>query len=115
MAATMGHYRGDQRGSGPLCAVRNGWAFSECSSGSRHCYSRYIISFIFTSTSPMARWIKNLPAVQETQEMWVQSLDQEEPLEKKMATYSSIFAWRIRRTAEPGGLQSTGSQRGRHN
>ena len=39
--------------------------------------------------------IKNLPAKQETQEMWVQSLGQEDPLEKKMATHSSILAWRI--------------------
>ena len=38
----------------------------------------------------------------------------EDPLEKGMATHSSIFAWRIPRTEEPGGLQSTGSQRSRH-
>ena len=43
--------------------------------------------------------------------MWVQSLDQEDPLEKEMATYSSILAWQIPWTEEPGGLQSMGSQR----
>ena len=53
----------------------------------------------------------NLPAVQET---CVQSLDWEDLLEKGMATYSSILAWRIPWTEEPGGLQSTGSQRVRH-
>ena len=45
--------------------------------------------------------IKNLPAMQETQ---VRSLDQEDPLEKRMATLSSIIAWRISWTEEPGGL-----------
>ena len=43
-------------------------------------------------------------------ETWVQSLGQEDPLEKEMATHSSILAWRIPWTEEPGGLQSTGSQ-----
>ena len=52
--------------------------------------------------------VKNLPAMQET---WVQSLGQEDPLEKGMATYSSILAWRIPWTEEPGGLQSMGSPR----
>ena len=41
----------------------------------------------------MAQWIKNLPAVQETQETWVQSPGQEDPLEKEMATHSNILAW----------------------
>ena len=54
---------------------------------------------------------KNLPAVQETQEIWVRFLGWEDPLEEGMATYSNILAWRIRWTEEPGGLQSTGSQR----
>ena len=44
------------------------------------------------------------------QEMWVPSLGQEDPLEKKMATYSSILAWEIPWTEEPGRLQSMGSQ-----
>ena len=43
----------------------------------------------------MAQWLKNLPAMQETQEMWVQSLGWEDPLEEEMATHSSILAWRI--------------------
>ena len=46
--------------------------------------------------------------------MWVQSLGQEDPLEEGMANLSSILAWRLPRTEEPGGLQSTGSQRVRH-
>ena len=44
------------------------------------------------------------------QEMWVQSLGQEDPLEKEMATYSSILAWEIPQTEEPGGPQSVRSQ-----
>ena len=48
------------------------------------------------------------------QETWLQSLGQKEPLEKEMATHSSILAWRIPWTEEPGGLQSMGSQRVRH-
>ena len=55
--------------------------------------------------------VKNLPAMLETE---VQSLGQEDPLEKGMATHSSILAWRIPWTEEPGGLQSRGSQRVRH-
>ena len=58
--------------------------------------------------------VKNLLAVKETWEMWVQSLGREDSLEKGMATPSSILAWRIPRTEEPGGLQSTGSQRVGH-
>ena len=46
--------------------------------------------------------------------MWVQSLGWEDPLEEEMATYSSILAWKIPQTEEPGGLQSVGSQRVRH-
>ena len=56
----------------------------------------------------MAQMVEKLPAVQETQ---VRSLGWEEPLEKGMATHSSILAWRIPWTEEPGGLQSMGSQR----
>ena len=57
--------------------------------------------------SLVAQTVKNLPAMQETR---VQSLDQEDPLEKGMANHSSILAWRIPWTGEPGGLQSMGSQ-----
>ena len=53
--------------------------------------------------------------MQEMQEMWVQSLDQEDPLEEGMATLTSILAWRIPWKVEPGGLCSLGSQRVRHN
>ena len=55
----------------------------------------------------MAQKVKNLPAVQET---WVQSLGQEDLLEKGMATHSSILAWRIPWTEKPGEPQSMGSQ-----
>ena len=59
----------------------------------------------------VAQTVKNLPEMQETQ---VQSLGPEDLLEKGMATHSSILAWRILWTEEPGGLQSMGSQRFRH-
>ena len=58
----------------------------------------------------MAQQVKNLPAVQETQETWVRSLGWGDPLEKEMATHSSILAWKIPWTEEPDGLQSNGSQ-----
>ena len=58
--------------------------------------------------SLVAQMVKNLPAMQETR---VQSLRQEDPLEKRMETHSSILAWRIPWREEPGGLESTGSQR----
>ena len=58
--------------------------------------------------SLVAQLVKNLPAVQES---WVQSLGGENPLEKEMATHSSILAWRFPWREEPGGLQSIGSQR----
>ena len=57
---------------------------------------------------PGASAVKNLPAVLEMQETWVQSLVREDPLEKEMAPHSSILAWRIPWTGEPGGLQSRG-------
>ena len=50
---------------------------------------------------PMAQWVKNLPAMQKTQ---IQSLNQEDPLEKEMAIHSGILAWEISWTEEPGGL-----------
>ena len=56
--------------------------------------------------------VKNMLAMQET---WVKSLGQKDPLEKKMATHSSILAWEISWAEEPGKLQSTGSQRVGHN
>ena len=59
----------------------------------------------------MAQMVKNLPVMQETQ---VRSLGLEDPLEKEMATHSSILTWRIPRTEEPGRLQSMESQRVEH-
>ena len=60
----------------------------------------------------MAQMVKSLPAMQGT---WIQSLGWEDPLEKGMATHSSILAWRILWTEEPGRLQSMVLQRVRHN
>ena len=62
-------------------------------------------------SSLIAQLVKNLPAVQETQ---VQSLGWEDPLEKELATHSSVLAWKIPLTEEPGGLQSMGLQRVGH-
>ena len=62
----------------------------------------------------MAQEVKNPPAMQEAQEMEVQSLDREDSLKEEMATLSSPPAWRISWTEEPGGLQSLGSQRDGH-
>ena len=69
-------------------------------------------SYGIAIVSLMAQMVKNLPAMQETQ---IQALGQEDPLEKEMATHSRIPAWRIPWTEEPGGLQSMGSQRVKHN
>ena len=65
----------------------------------------------FFEASLVAQRLKCLPAMQET---WVRSLGQEDLLEKEMATHSSIFAWRIPWTEEPGRLPSTGLQRVGH-
>ena len=67
-------------------------------------------SFILRA-SLVAQRLKRLPPMRETQ---VRSLGREDPLEKEMATHSTILAWRIPWTEEPGGLQSTGSQRVGH-
>ena len=61
--------------------------------------------------SLVAQRLKHLPAMRET---WVRSLGQEDPLEKEMATHSSILAWRIPGTEEPSGLLSMGSHRVGH-
>ena len=63
-------------------------------------------------TSLVAQTVKNPPAMRET---WVQSLSQENPLEEEMATHSSILAWEIPWTEEPGRLWSRGLQKVRHN
>ena len=71
------------------------------------CFS---LNLIFSQYFPYSS-VKTLPAVQETR---VQSLGWEDPLEKEMATHSSILAWKVSWTEEPGGLQSMGLQRVRH-
>ena len=76
----------------------------------------YILSFVlnmcvYIRGFPGGSAVKNPPAMQET---WVQSLGQEDPLEEEMATQSSILAWEISWTEEPGRLQFIGSQRVRH-
>ena len=70
----------------------------------------YIYIYIETHslTSLVVQMVKRLPIMRET---WVQSLGQEDPLEKEMATHSSTLAWKIPWTEEPGRLQSMGSQR----
>ena len=70
-----------------------------------------LIFFNIFRTSLVAQMVKNLLAIQDT---WVQSLGWEVPLEKEMATYSSILAWRIPWAEEPGGLQSIVLQRVGH-
>ena len=79
----------------------------------RHIISGYwivmILCFFICKTkriSPMAQRVKNLLAMQETQEMWARSLGWEDLLEKEMATHSSILAWKIPWTEVPGRLQS---------
>ena len=69
------------------------------------------LSKIYFGASLVAQAVKRLPAMQET---WARSLGQEDPLEKEMATHSSIPAWRIPWTEEPGRLQSVGSQKVGH-
>ena len=59
----------------------------------------------------VAQLVKNLPAVWKS---WIRCMDWEDPLEKGMATHSSVLAWRIQWTEEPGRLQSMGSQRAGH-
>ena len=80
---------------------------------SQSCWWKIIYSIYFME---LPRWFsgKILPAMQEMQNAWVQSLGQEDPLEEEMATHSIILAWRIPRTEEPGRLQCIGSQRVRH-
>ena len=67
---------------------------------------------VLLRTSLVAQTVKRLPIMRET---WVRSLGQEDALEKEMAAHSSILAWKIPWTEEPGRLQSMGSQRVRHN
>ena len=70
-----------------------------------------LLHIILKTCSPIAQGIQDPHLMQET---WVHSLDWEDPLEEEMATHSSILGWRIPWTEEPGGLQSMGLQRVRH-
>ena len=94
------------------------WDFPGKSTGvGCHCllqivYTAYIaLNCTVCRASLMAQTVKNPPAVQETEETWVPSLGREDPLEKGMATHSSILGWRIPWTEKPGGLYSMGLQR----
>ena len=73
--------------------------------------SSQILKFSGVSDFPSAQTVKHLPAMQET---WVRSLSREDPLEKDMANYYSVLAWKIPWTEETGGLQSMGSQKVTH-
>ena len=70
-----------------------------------------VLLFFSSANVRVAQMVKRLPAMRET---WVQSQGREDPLEKEMATHSSILAWKIPWIEEPGGLQSIGSQRVGH-
>ena len=80
-------------------------------------YGRFLVELrtlcltVYLQQPLVAQMAKNLPAIQETQ---VRPLGQEDPLEEDMATHTSVLAWRIPWTEEPGGLQSIGLQRVRH-
>ena len=77
-----------------------------------HIFLCIYMHLFFLWASLVAQTVKHLPTMQET---WVRSLNREDPLEKEMATHSSIHAWEIPWTKEPGGLQYIGSQRVGHN
>ena len=96
---------GDGQGGLECC---NSWGRKESETTERLNWTELRASFV-------AQMVKNLTEMQETQEMWFWSLGWEDPLEEEMTTYSSILAWRIPWTEEPGGLQSMGSQRVRYN
>ena len=98
------------------CAPKHlsSWAENLCPCYELHrdVYSSFIHNHLnWKQLTLVAQRLKHRPAMQET---WVLSLGQEDPLEKEMATHSSILAWRIPWTEGPGGLQSMGSQRVRH-
>ena len=92
-----GDYLAEAKGKGQTFSLVNVKFFTICPDSSK--------------ASLVAQRLKRLPAMWET---WVRSLGQEDPLEKEKATHCSILAWRIPWTEEPGGLQSTGSQRVGH-
>ena len=74
-----------------------------------------ISHIVLTADIPGSSAVKNLLPVQNTQDIWVQSLGWEDLLGKGMSTHSSTFVWIIQWTEDPGGLQSMGSQRVRNN
>ena len=76
--------------------------------------SIFYISYHGLGGFPYGSSVKNLHETQELQEMWVQFLDWEDPLEESLATHSSILAWRIPGTEKHSGLQSMGTQRVRN-
>ena len=78
----------------------------------RRQYKNSIILYLQGGASPVAQTVKGLPVMRKN---WVRSLGPGDPLEKEMATHSSILAWEIPWMEEPGGLQSLGSQRVGHN
>ena len=90
-----------------LCGWANYWG-AEDPLGFRPSSERDWLQVSQVRTSLVAQMVKNLPGMQET---WVQSLDREEPLEKGMATYSSILVWSIPWTEESGRIQSMGWKR----
>ena len=73
--------------------------------------TQYYPTYSYIRASQVAQTVKNQHAMRETQD---RSLSAKDPLEEEMANHSSILAWEIPWTEEPGGLQSMGSQRGRH-
>ena len=78
---------------------------------SKLCFPTHKLDTSHLLAFPITQWVRNPPVMQETQEMRVNSLGREDPLEKDMATHSSILAWKTQWTEEPGGLQSIGSGR----
>ena len=95
---------GHRTGKGVFIPITKKGKAKEC--------SKYCTIALISCASLVAWRIKHLPTMQETR---VRSLGREGPLEKEMAAHSSTLAWRISWTQDPGGLQSMGSQRVRHN
>ena len=100
-----------------MCVYGMGAGGQGCLKTSLHvCVYIYIYTHTYVHTHfPGDSVVKNPPAMQELQETWVRSLGGEDPLEQGLAAHSSVLAWRVPWTEEPGGSQSTGLQRIRHN
>ena len=98
-----------------LCDDLEGWDGEEGGKARQGRDACIIIADLHSCrVSLVALMVKNLPAMQEKQELWVQSLGREDPLEEGMAAHSSILAWRIPWTEEPGRLQSMRSQKSKY-